>query len=171
MIDISSQFFFNCFFYTDEYISDVYHRNAVISFFSDLPKVIYSILISFFVNTVLKFLSDYNDSLIDIIFEEDNYEIFWEKSEKILKNFYYRINVFIIIVFIFQLFFLYYCTCFCAVYPNIQKLLLFSIFQDILINLLLPFILCLFLAFLRWLAISKKKKKLYIFVGLLDYLV
>ena len=171
VIDISSQFFFNCFFYTDEYISDVYHRNAVISFFSDLPKVIYSILISFFVNTVLKFLSDYNDSLIDIIFEEDNYEIFWEKSEKILKNFYYRINVFIIIVFIFQLFFLYYCTCFCAVYPNIQKLLLFSIFQDILINLLLPFILCLFLAFLRWLAISKKKKKLYIFVGLLDYLV
>ena len=44
MINFSLQLFFNCFFYTDEYVSDVYPRNAVISLFSDIPKVIYSIL-------------------------------------------------------------------------------------------------------------------------------
>ena len=54
MINLSLQFFFNCFFYTDEYISDVYHRNAVSSFFSDLPKVIYAILISFICKYFIK---------------------------------------------------------------------------------------------------------------------
>ena len=168
VINCSIQFFFNCFFYTDEYISDVYHRNGVISFFSDLPKVIYSILISFIINTILKFLSYYKDDLIKIVFEENDLEMYWEKSKKILKNFYYRINIFIIIVFIFELFFWYYCTAFCAAYPNNQKLLIFSVFQDYIINLLLPFILCLFLSFLRQLSIQKKIKTLYCIVGLLD---
>ena len=76
MINLSLQFFFNCFFYTDEYISDVYHRNAVISFFSDLPKVIYAILISFIVNTLLKILSYYKDDLIKIVFDENNLKIY-----------------------------------------------------------------------------------------------
>ena len=100
MINFSLQFFFNCFFYTDEYISDVYHRNAVISFFSDLPKVIYAILISFIVNTLLKLLSNYKDALIKIVFEENNLKIYCEKSEKVLNNFYKRIIICIIIVFI-----------------------------------------------------------------------
>jgi hypothetical protein len=171
MINFSLQFFFNCFFYTDEYISDVYHRNAVINFFSDLPKVIYSILVSFIINTLLKALSYYKDHLITIVFEENDFDIYWEKSKKILNNFYYRLNLFIIIVFILQLFFLYYCTAFCAIYPNNQKILLFSIFQDFLINLLLPFILCFIMAYFKHLSIQKKYKKLFIIVGFLDYLL
>ena len=171
MINFSLQFFFNCFFYTDEYISDVYHRNAVISFFSDLPKVIYSILVSFIINTLLKALSYYKDDLITIVFEENDFDIYWEKSKKILNNFYYRLNLFIIIVFILQLFFLYYCTAFCAIYPNNQKVLLFSIFQDFLINALLPFVLCFIIAYFKHLSIQKKNKKLFIVVGFLDYLL
>ena len=171
VIDLSLQFFFNCFFYTDNYISDVYHRNGVIGFFSDLPKVIYSILLSFLVNTILKVLSYYKDNLIKIVFEENDFKIYWEKANKVLNNFYYRINIFIIISFAFELFFLYYCTAFCAVYPNNQKLLLFSFFQDLLINLLLPFILCLIIAYFKHLSIEKKKKKLYIIVGYLDFLL
>ena len=104
LIDLSLQFFFNCFFYTDKYISDVYHRNGVISFFSDLPKVIYSILISFLVNTILKLLSYYKDTLSEIVFNENKFKIYWE-SNKVLNNFYYRINIFIIIVLVFELFF------------------------------------------------------------------
>ena len=100
MINFSLQLFFNCFFYTDEYISDVYHRNAVISLFSDIPKVIYSILDSFIINTLLKVLSFYNDYLIKITFKENDFYIYWEKSNKILNNFYYRLNLCIIIVFI-----------------------------------------------------------------------
>ncbi len=171
MINFSLQFFFNCFFYTDEYISDVYHRNAVISFFSDLPKVIYSILVSFIINTLLKALSYYKDCLIKITFEENDFDIYWKKSNKILNSFYYRLNLFIIIVFILQLFFLYYCTAFCAIYPNNQKVLLFSIFQDFLINALLPFVLCFIIAYFKHLSIQKKNKKLFIVVGFLDYLL
>ena len=171
LIDLSLQFFFNCFFYTDKYISDVYHRNGVISFFSDLPKVIYSILISFLVNTLLKLLSYYKDDLYEIVFKENNFKIYWEKSNKVLNNFYYRINIFIIIVLVFELFFLYYCTAFCAVYPNNQKLLLFSFFQDLLINLLLPFILCFIIAYFKHLSIEKKKKQLYVIIGYLDFLL
>ena len=81
MINFSLQFFFNCFFYTDKYISDVYHRNGVISFFSDLPKVIYSILLSFLVNTILKVLSYYKDYLINMLLNK-MISIFIGKNQK-----------------------------------------------------------------------------------------
>ena len=171
LINLALQFFFNCFFYTDECISDIYHRNGVISFFSDLPKVIYSILMSFFINTVLNFLSFYEDDLIEIVFNENNNKIYWEKSNKVLHNFYYRINVFVGVVIVFELFFLYYCTAFCAVYPNNQLLLLFSFFQDLIINLLLPFILCFIIAIFKHLSIQKRMKTLFCVVGYLDYLL
>ena len=37
-------FFLNAFFYTDEYISDAYHNEGVLDFFSGLPKAIYSFI-------------------------------------------------------------------------------------------------------------------------------
>ena len=56
-------------------------------------------------------------------------------------------------------------------YPNNQKVLLFSIFQDFLINALLPFVLCFIIAYFKHLSIQKKNKKLFIVVGFLDYLL
>ena len=38
-------FFLNALFYSDDYISDAYHNNGVLDFFSGLPKSIYSFIL------------------------------------------------------------------------------------------------------------------------------
>ena len=51
-------FFLNALFYTDDYISDTYHNNGILDFFSSLPKSIYSFLITLIISMLLKMLSD-----------------------------------------------------------------------------------------------------------------
>ncbi len=39
----------NAFFYNDDYVSNAYKRNGVVDFISDLPKSVYSFLVSLFI--------------------------------------------------------------------------------------------------------------------------
>ena len=66
-------FFLNAFFYTDEYISDAYHNNGILNFFSGLPKSIYSLVATIVITNILNMLSNSKNELIEVI----------EKKEKI----------------------------------------------------------------------------------------
>ena len=69
-------FFLNAFFYTDEYISNAYHNNGVLDFFSGLPKSVYSFVATLITTNLLKMLSNSKSELKKIIVEkrkEDNY--------------------------------------------------------------------------------------------------
>ena len=44
------------FFYTDEYISDAYHNDGVLDFFSGLPKCIYSFIATLITTNLLRML-------------------------------------------------------------------------------------------------------------------
>ena len=54
--------FLNAFFYTDEYISNAYHNDGVLDFFTSLPKSIYSSLVS-----LLKMLYNSKNELTRVI--------------------------------------------------------------------------------------------------------
>ena len=60
-------FFLNAFFYTDEYISNAYHNNGVLDFFSGLPKSIYSFLATMLITNILNMLSNSKNELIFVI--------------------------------------------------------------------------------------------------------
>ena len=98
-------FFLNALFYTDEYISDAYHNDGVLDFFSGLPKTIYSFVATLVTTNLLRMLSNNKNELKKII-----------RTKSKTKNYLYIINiklnilrqkliVYFILVFLLGLFF------------------------------------------------------------------
>ena len=83
-------FFLNALFYTDEYISDAYHNDGVLDFFSGLPKSIYSFIATLIITNLLKMLSSSKDELMRVIRRNakfDNYiKVIKIKLAKLRKN-------------------------------------------------------------------------------------
>ena len=123
----------------------------------DIPQIIYSSVISTFINILLQKLALSEDSFISLKQEKD-YEKAKSQVGKVKKCLYIKFTIFIIIGFILMLFCWYYISCFCAIYINTQSIL----FKDILISLLLsniyPFGLCLLPGLCRIPALQAEKK-------------
>ncbi len=154
-------FFFNAFFYTDDYISDTYHNNGILNFFSSLPKSVYSFLVTLIISALLKMLSNSKDQLIKIIEKKDNNPNYLKDVEVELKKLNRKLYIYFIIVFILGILFAYYSSAFCAVYKNSQTFWLIGCFESLGMDLLTPFGICFVLAAIRYLCIKKKFKLLY----------
>ena len=72
--------FLNTLFYTDEYISDAYHNEGVLDFFTGLPKAIYSFIATLIITNLLIMLSNSKEELMKIIREKKLQRIY--KSHK-----------------------------------------------------------------------------------------
>ena len=70
-------FFLNALFYTDEYISNVYHNNGTLEFFSGLPKSIYSFLATMIITNILSILSNSKNELIGLIQKKEKIKIIY----------------------------------------------------------------------------------------------
>ena len=66
-----------------------------------------------------------------------------KKEKKVIKILIYKFISFFIISTIFVIFFLYYISCFCAIYSNTQIHLIKDTFISFGLSMLTPFILCL----------------------------
>ena len=163
LFGIEINFFFNALFYTEGYISDIYHSDGVLDFFSSLPKSIYSFIVTLIISALLKMLSTSKKELRKIIDEKQNKEEYLAAVDIVLKKLMNKLLWFYIIVFFLGLFFCYYCSAFCAVYPNSQKYWLIGSLISILFELATPFIICLFLAIYRYIGLKKRIKCLYNF--------
>jgi len=137
-------FFLNALFYTDDYISDAYHNNGVLDFVSGLPKSIYSFIATLVTTNLLRMLSSSRSELIKVIrhFCKNNNYIYLIKAK--LKKL--RIKI----------------TAFCAVYIYSQKYWFIGCIESFAIDSIVSIVLCLFVAFLRYIAIKKRIKCLYI---------
>ena len=95
-------FFLNALFYSDEYISDAYHNEGVLDFFSGLPKSIYSFIATLIITNLLRMLSSSKNELMRIIRiyrRNNNYEnIINIKLMKLRK----KLIVYFILVFILE---------------------------------------------------------------------
>ena len=160
-------FFLNAFFYTDEYISEAYHNNEVLDFISGLPKSIYSFISSLLITNLLKLLSSSKNELINIIANNrkfyDYAKIVNIKISKLRK----KIIIYFILVILFESFFLYYVTVFCAVYRYSQKYWFLGCLESFAMDFLFVFVICLFLALFRYISIKKHIKCLYIFIDII----
>ena len=117
----SDKFFLNAFFYTDKYISNAYHNNGVLDFFSGLPKSIYSFLATMLITNILNMLSNSKNELIFVIRkkrDDKNYLHFINLKLMKLRN---KLIIYFFHVFILGVLFLYYVTAFCSVYYIILK--------------------------------------------------
>ena len=160
-------FFLNAFFYTDEYVSNAYHNDGVLDFFSGLPKSIYSFVATLITTNLLKMLSNSQSELKKVIREKgksDNYiKIINIKLNKLWK----KLIVYFILVFLLETFFLYYVTVFCAVYKNSQKYWFYGCLESFGTDCLVALSVCIFVSLFRYISIKKKIKCCYIFANII----
>ena len=168
---MKSIFFLNAIFYTDEYISEVYHNNGVLDFFSSLPKSIYSFFVTIIVENLLKMLSSSKKELLKIIKERKNKKEYLELMEIELNKLRKKLIIYYIMVLILGLLFFYYISAFCAVYSNSQKFWFYGCLESLALDLSTPFLFSLILSTLRYLGLKKHTKCLYVSAGILGNII
>ena len=161
LFGIQINFFLNALFYTDEYISDTYHNDGVLDFFSSLPKSIYSFIVTLIISGLLKILSSSKKQLNKIIEEKEDKEEYLAAVDNELNKLRKKLAWFFIIVFILGIFFAYYCAAFCAVYSNSQKFWLIGCLESVALDFMTPFVICFVLASLRFIGLKKRIKCFY----------
>ena len=155
----------NSFFFTDESMHKITIDNGDFDLIFQIPQIIYSTVISVFINILLKKLS-LSESHILSLKKVKNIKHFLKKSRKMIIYLRIKMIFFFILSFTFSFFFWYFISGFCAVYKNTQLLLIKNSILSFGLSILYPFGLNLIPAIFRIQAlrsIKSNKKCLYKF--------
>ena len=161
-------FFLNAFFYTDEYISNAYHNNGVLDFFSSLPKSIYSLIATMVITNFLNMFSNSRNELNLAIRKKREDKNYLNIINIILKKLRNKLIIYFILIFILGIIFLYYVSAFCSVYYYSQKYWFIGCLESFGIDYLIAIVICIFLAFFRYLSIKKHIKCFYILANIIS---
>ena len=122
----------NTVFFDESIIHKIFIDKGKYNYINQIPHMLYSSLISFNINTILKCLFLPEQNVIEIKNNNNNNtKVMINKYKKFLKKKYI---LFFIFIFSFLLLFWYYISCFCVVYQNTQI--------HVIINTLISFGLC-----------------------------
>ena len=161
-------FFLNSLFYTDDYISDAYHNDGILDFFSGLPKAIYSFIATLITTNLLKMLSNSQSELMKITREKSKYKNYRDIINIKLSKLRKKLIVYFILVFSLGIFFIYYVASFCAVYRYSQKYLFIGCLESFGIDSVVGICICIVLALFRFISIKKKIKCFYILANIIS---
>ena len=161
IFSLEISFFLNALFYTDQYISDTYHNDGVLDFFSSIPKSLYSFFLTLIVINLLKLLYSSKRQLMRIIKERKTKQKYLELTDAELNRLRKKIGIYFIIVFLFGIFFLYYVSSFCAVYHHSQLFWFYGCLESLAFDMSTPFLFGLILTNLRYWGLRKHIKCLF----------
>ena len=152
----------NALFFTDSTMHKIYEDQGNFNFIYQIPKILYSSIISSIISVVVKLLSLTEKNIIEIKNEKNNID---EKVSEVLKCLLIKFVLFFEFVFMFLILFWYYLSCFGAVYKNTQIHLFKDTIISYMLSLIYPFglniIPCLFRIPSLKAPENKKKKILY----------
>ena len=129
-------FIVNALFFNDSTMHKIYEDQGKYVLIYQIPQILYSTIISIFINTMIKSISLTEKNILSIKKENINLKRQYVKINKMLKI---KFILFFIIIFSFLLVFWYYISCFCAVYKNTQIHLLKDTMISFGLSLLYPF--------------------------------
>ena len=150
----SLDFSINALFFTDETMHKIHQDKGQFDFLYQIPQIIYSTLISKFIDSLVKKLALSQDILIDLKIEK---KITKKQKINLLRVLKIKFSLYFLITFIVIMFFLYYTACFCGIYINTQFHLIKDSLISLVTSLLLPFFLCLIPGIFRIMALKSKK--------------
>ena len=159
-IDFASLYTINALFYSDNTMHKIYEDNGSYDFIYQLPKDIYSSLISMALGLFLNFLALSNSDIIDFKQNKDIYTVL-ERKNKLWKKLQIKLIFYFIISSLFLILFWYYLSMFGAIYRNTQIHLLKDTLISFLLAFIYPFGINLFPGFFRILALLDQKKGRY----------
>ena len=139
-ISFSLFFLINALFFTDKTMHKIYETKGIYNLIIQLPKIIYSSLITSIFNLIIKSfaLSDRNIIYLKNIKNKKNKN---QNLLKVIACLKLKFNIFFVIGFLFLCICWYYISVFCCVYINTQIILIKDTFLSFGFSLLYPFIL------------------------------
>ena len=152
-------YFINALFFTDNTVHDISEDDGKFNFIYQLPKILYSSIISSIISTIIKLLSS---SQKDVIKFKNSKEIkIEEEKKKLIKILRMKFTWFFNISLAFLILFWYYLSCFCAVYKNTHMHLLKDTLISFGLSLMYPFGIYLIPGIFRIPSLKKKNLCLY----------
>ena len=156
LFNFSLFYVINALFFNDDTMHKIYINNGDFGFISQLPQIIYSFLISSLFNFILEMLALTEEVIIQIK-KIISFNIQFNKRILDLSNkIKIKIFLYFIISTIFLMFFWYYLSMFCAIYPNTQIHLVKDTLLSFVVSFIEPLGLFLIPGLLRLLSLSKK---------------
>ena len=143
----------NALFFDDSTMHKIYKDNGDFNFIYQLPKIVYSTLISSIINAVATFLSLSEKTILE--FKANNSKN--KDKQGIVNKLIIKFILFFALIYILLILFWYYLACFCAVYINTQILLIKDTLISYTLYLLYPFGLCLLPGIFRIPSLASKK--------------
>lgn len=150
----------NILFFNDSTMHTIYMENGKFNLIHMLPQIIYSLIISSIISSIVNRFSLSQTNLLEIKNEKNRYNL-KGKAVTIIKRLIIKYICFFISTIFFLLFFWYYISCFCAVYKKTQTYSIKVILIGHLILLLYQFIICLIPGIFRISAIKKPGEYIY----------
>ena len=147
-----------CLFFTDSTMHKIYEDSGKFNFIYQIPKILYSTIISSVINIIITYFSLTEKSIIDFKNNKNNKKDINIKREEFIKCLKIKIIVYFILNFLFLFLFWFYISCFCLVYKNTQVYLIKNTIISFSIGLLYPFGLCLLPGIFRIQALKAKNK-------------
>ena len=151
----------------------IYINRGSYNIIYQIPKIIYSSLISSVLNTIIKLLGLSESDVLKLKKEKENKK---NKNsnialKKIKRGLKIKFLLFFIIYFLFQIIFWYYVTCFCGIYKNTQIILFKDSFLSFFISLFTPFLIFLLPVVFRVYSLKNKNKYCFNFSSILQTLI
>ena len=147
-------------FYSDATMNKIYEDSGSFDFTYQLPKMVYSLIISTIIKSLLNFLGLYEPNIIS--YKRDKHKNTTKRKE-LLFNIKIMILFFFIISYILLFFFWIYLGCFCAVYKNTQLHLFIDVISSFGLSFITPFFINLFPGLFRIASLRSKTKRPFMF--------
>ena len=171
-IGFSFYYAVNGLFFDDDTMHEIYKSKGIFDLEYQLPKILYSSIISIILNNILKLLALSNDSIIDFKKNKIKENIALRKRD-LQKNIKTKTVFYFIFSLLLILFSWYYISMFGTIYKNTQLHLLKDTLISFGFSMIYPFVIYLFPGIFRIPALSDNKKNrpcLYSFSKVLQYL-
>ena len=163
IFNLSSFIVVNALFFTDSTMDKIYINHGSYNIIYQIPKIIYSSVISLAISVLVKYLS-LSEKIIVKFKQEKNIGLFDLKFQKLLLILKIRYILFFSVIFLLLLTFAYYNICFCGIYVNTQVHLIKDSIISFTLSLFYPFGIYLIPGIFRRRALNdEKKSKKYLY--------
>ena len=150
----------NCFFFTDNYVSEKYRNGSlkiITSIMLSLISNIFSSIVTYLIIQLVEY-TELLDMIMNNVIKRSFYYLNIIKFRKYIKI---KLICFYIIETLFNLFMCYYLTIFCIVYNKTQGSILINYIIGIAESLIISIFISITTSFLRFISIKIKSKKIY----------
>ena len=147
----------NALFFSDRTMHKIYIKQGSYDFIDQLPQIVYSSLISFILENLIKLFALSQDHILKFKMDKtkDNLN---KRFKDLNKKLFIKFILFFISSFIFLLFFWYYLAMFGAIYKNTQFHLIKDTVISYVLSLIYPFVFYLIPGMFRIPSLSNKKQ-------------